>query len=141
MKNTEDELKRLQAEISSLNAELHQLMSIRAQFPDARVHTSRWNVKRICSAAVNALAVDFEYGHSCSCCPDAGLMVRPYIDTEHGRVHTDPPIFYIGEKMHGGRDRLFFDWDEGLRQANVSAGLIEKISSKFARHAEWDELD
>src|SRR5262249_36369247 len=95
-----EHLAKLRKDYSDSTAEVARLEKLAALYPDLRRYEGRWKKFAFCSASVNDKVTDYETRFNCSCCPDSPLEFWPYLETEHGRVYSDPPDFFIGEKSY-----------------------------------------
>jgi len=105
-------------------------------YPGLKKHTGRWNKVAYCSASVNGEAVEADIRHNCGCCNDSPLEVWPYVQTEHGKVYSDPPCFVVGEKHWISGDVSLPGWKDKLRQAGLPENLITRVSAHFREDAE-----
>ena len=69
--------------------------------------------------------------HNCGCCSDSPLGVWPYIETESGKVYSDPAVFMIGEMHWISGDKPYKGWEEQMRKYGISEVVIGKISEYF----------
>lgn len=102
-------------------------------YPDLSIDKDRWNNIIYCAKSANDKVIDYELKHGCGCCPDATAIVYPYIDTEHGRVYSNPH-FYVGSKdecSDGYKENN--GWKEKLRTANIPEEIIQKVSLLFGK--------
>lgn len=129
----------LRKEAERAMAEADRLTRLQAEFPDLRRHEGRWKKVVYCSKSVNQSVDDFESRHNCGCCNDSPLEVWPYKSTPEGRVYTDPPCFFVGERdVWGYGDRAHPDWGKGLRTAGIPEPLIERIG-RLMKHGDEPE--
>lgn len=124
-------------------SEADRLAALLTEFPDLQKHTGRWNKVAYYSKTANTRATDFDSRHNCGCCPDTPLEIWPYIETPHGRVYSDPPMFNVGERnpsTYG--DRANPGWETLLRDASIPDTIIDRIACLFeAEDAEDEESD
>lgn len=102
-------------------------------FPDIQKRVGRWNKIAFYSKSVNAKVTDYDMRHNCGCCSDSPLEVWPYLETEHGRVYSDPPCFQIGERDNYYQlgDRPHDNWEDHLRAAAIPESIIKRLSKHF----------
>jgi hypothetical protein len=131
-------LERMDAEISALAQQLANKQTERnaieklvAEFPDARSFVGRWDKKVLCSKSVNTKVTDYDMRHNCGCCPDSPLEIWPYVETEYGRMYSDPPCFMPGEKHWMCGDTPSPGWKKAFRNAEIPEHLIDKVASHF----------
>jgi hypothetical protein len=118
--------------------EADKLEGLLKKFPDLLLHTNRWNKVRYYSKSANSIADKYDIGYNCGCCNDSPLELSPYIETEYGRVYSDPPVFTIGDKNIYRSDKPYDGWDKKLREANVKEEIIEKVSHRFDYYLSGD---
>ena len=124
-----------EVETSKLEARL-------ARYSDLRRHEGRWKKVVYCSAQVNEKADQYDLRHNCGCCEDSPLELWPYHEDADGRVYSDPPMFFIGNRRFGwAGDDPSPNWEKDLRDAKISEGIIEKMRAHFAASAEEEEDD
>ena len=77
------------------------------------------------------MATDYEHRHSCGCCADAALYIRPYIERKvlgkSVRIYSQPETFCVGERAYNGGYHVDSDWREKLRNADIPEKLIERV--------------
>ncbi len=113
-------------------AEAARIEQLAKDFPDLRRHVGRWNKIVYCSKTVNTKVTDFETRYNCGCCSDSPLEFWAYLETPHGRVYSDPPSFFIGEKGHFyGTAVAKAGWKDQLRNAGIPEALIERMATRF----------
>lgn len=115
--------------------EAEKLEKLTALFPDLRKQVGRWNKVAFCSKSVNEKVTRFDMRHNCGCCPDSPLEVWPYLETEHGKVYSDPPQFFVGENSYYG-DRPRAGWEEELRKAGIPEAIVGAVGIHFRREKE-----
>lgn len=128
----------LRAEGLEKSAHADKLAALLGEFPDLRRWEGRWKKVAYYSATVNGRVTDFEHRHNCGCCDDSPLEVWPYVETEQGRVYSDPPMFSVGERYDGG-DRASPGWEDRLRTAGIPDPIIERVSHLFTEEDETGE--
>lgn len=126
----------LRKEAAEKLAEAAKLEAMLQAFPNIRKHVGRWNKVAYYSKDVNSKVDRFDLRHNCGCCNDSPLEIWPYLETEHGKVASDPPMFRVGERerTYGG-DIPYPDWDKKMQDAGLSEGLIGSVSMHFKRCA------
>lgn len=100
-------------------------------FPDLQRHVNRWNRERFYAKSVNSRVNAYELGHNCGCCSDSTLELWPYLETEHGRIYSDPPKFTIGEKDYRYGDMEYTGWESQLEAAGIPLSLIAPVQASF----------
>lgn len=118
--------------LAEAEAELARVQKLTQLYPDLKRHVGRWNKVVYCSASVNGLVTDYETRHNCGCCADSPLELWPYLETEHGRVYSNPTGIFIGEQdpfTYGDVSRP--GWREDLRKYGLPEALIEKVAGHF----------
>lgn len=122
----------LRKEAAEKMVEADRLAGLLVAFPDIRKYTGRWNKVAYYSKTANTQVNDFDSRHNCGCCVDSPLEIWPYVETPHGRVYADPPMFSVGERdpnTYG--DRPNTGWDTQLRNASIPEAIIERVSHLF----------
>jgi len=146
-----EEIDQIQKEIDEKQEALRRLKILSETFPDLEKHVNRWKKVRYCSPSVNSKTTRFEIKHNCGCCSDSPLEVWPYVETEHGKVYSKPPVFQVGEQHWIAGDTPFEGWKGKLRSANIPEDIIGAVSQHFkesaeqrrriAENADYDEED
>lgn len=129
-----DEITKAEKEAASQLAEAERLKKLAEAFPDVRKHVGRWNKVAYCSKSVNPKVERFDMRHNCGCCNDSPLEVWPYLETPHGKVHSDPPMFFVGERdpwSYG--DRPSPGWKGKMQEAGIPEVIIGAVSMHFKR--------
>lgn len=130
MNNFQEEIDKFKKEIELKQNELAKLEKLYLAYPDLVKNVNRWKTVKYCSKSVNPIAVDYELKHNCGCCSDSPLEIHPYVNTEFGRIYSDPTGMFIGEDSYcGDRERL--GWKDDLRKYNISETLINKVKLHF----------
>lgn len=126
-------LDQLNKEIVQRQLELDTLTQLKKEFADLDYEIDRWQHRRFKSALVNTLATNFDINHSCGCCHDAVLYIRPYIERTINnntlKVYSNPLTFSVGSKAYGGGYRVKLAWAEPMKKANIPENIIQKIGS------------
>jgi len=130
-----EEIQQARGEARAKDQEAERLAKLAELYPDLRKHVGRWNKVAYCSASVNSQVTKFDMRHNCGCCNDSPLEIWPYVETPHGKIHSDPPMFFVGERKWGGGDRPYADWDGKLR----AAGIPEEVIHRVGLHLSDDE--
>lgn len=126
----------LEEELSEKQKELESLKARYAKYPDLKRHVNRWKTVRYCSASVNDKVTECDIAHNCGCCGDSPLEVWPYLETELGKLYSDPPRFTVGEKHWIAGDAPYAGWKEDFRKAGISEIIISQVSNHFKACAE-----
>lgn len=106
------------------------------QYDDLCESTDRGDNVRLCSKHVNSITNRTVIYHTCGCCPDAGLIVRPYIRFYDGdyyvNVFSDPPSFDIGQQVEFGEgDEPYEGWEQRLKDHDIPDKVIEEVKAYF----------
>jgi len=117
------------------------------RFPDLRTHTDRWGNKYYCTKKVNNLVNQVTLKHNCGCCDDSPLEAWPYITINEQNIYSDPPSFFVGERIpyyeddnddedsgFYGTDKANDNWKEKLIETNISSYVIQEIQEFFNNH-------
>lgn len=123
--------------LAQVNAEIARVEALTKLYPDLKRHVGRWEKVVYGSASVNPLVDKYETRYNCGCCGDSPLELWPYLETEHGRVYSNPSSFFIGERdpFFGGAVSKS-GWREQLRGYGISEAVIEKVSGMFDEERE-----
>jgi len=113
-----------QAEAQKLLTESANLTKLLELYPDLRKVSGRWNKKAYCSKEVNSKVTNFDMRHNCGCCADSPLEIWPYLETEYGRVYSDPTDFRTGERVDYAYDRPYPNWQEKMKNAGIALIII-----------------
>ena len=119
------------------------LKKLQEYFPDLGYSIDRWNYFRLHSARVNTIATEADIHHSCGCCSDSPLLVRPYVNKDGQKIYCIPESFNVGEKSYSGGDRPNSGWVKDLQDAGITKEVIEIVKEYFKQEKECyeDELD
>jgi hypothetical protein len=108
--------------------ELDRLKRLRSEFPDLRVETDRWKKTRFKAKSANNRVTDIEFARTCGCCPDPGILARPYLETTLGRVYSNPFHIEIGEgRVSSGFVTEHANWEERFRKHGIPEALIQRM--------------
>jgi hypothetical protein len=127
-----EEVSKVRAEALKQQAEAERLVKLAEAFPDLKKHTGRWGKIAYYSASVNEKVIDYDQRHNCGCCNDSPLEIWPFLETELGRVYSDPPSFQVGERFDYG-DRPYPKWEDSLRKAKIPESILERVQAHFDR--------
>lgn len=125
------EIEKLRVESAKNIEEASRLERLAAAFPDLKKTTGRWNKVAYYSRTVNVRATGYDMRHNCGCCPDSPLEIWPYIETPDGKVYSEPPCFYVGQRHWMGGDEPDENWRQKLDAAEIPTALIERIAYHF----------
>src|SRR5512142_3268226 len=114
MKITE-EIERLNKLVQTTQAQVTKLTHLYEVYPDLEKREGRWEKVAYCSASVNSQVIDYESRYNCGCCSDSPYEVWPYAETPDGRIYSDPPFFYVGQKSYYGGPLPDKGWKELLQ--------------------------
>lgn len=128
----------LREEGNQRDIEADRLTCLLAEFPDVRKHVGRWNKVAYYSKAANTRATGFDQRYNCGCCPDSPLEIWPYVETAHGRLYTDPPMFTVGERAGMGA-RPNPGWERRIRDALIPETIIEGVTTLFIEYLDEEE--
>jgi len=134
----------LKEKIAQKEKEAEVLKSLVEIFPDLKEHRDRWGNIRLMSKAINDIADEVFMNHNCGCCSDSPLQAWPYKEFEGTKVFSDPTCFFVGEKNAGGiGDNPDLDWEERLREVDISQTAIDKIKEYFEDNKPkyWDLVE
>lgn len=126
----------LKEDISKSEQELTILQTLynlsQTQFPDLQRISDRWNHIRYASSLVNSKAKHAKMKHSCGCCPDAPLLVYPYIVVDGVEINSDPTGIGVGERNQWGEGEIpNKGWKEKLIKHNISSTVIDIVQQYF----------
>lgn len=109
-------------------------------FPGLKRHVGRWNKIAYYSRSVNEKTDNYDIRHNCGCCSDSPLEIWPFIETESGRIYSDPPSFMVGQRdAWRGGDEPYTGWDDKLRAVGISEELIQRVACHFDPPEEEDD--
>lgn len=131
MSSIQDEVAKLSKEAAALLQEQARLSKAYQAYPDLQKHVGRWGKVAYYSKAVNSQVTFVDVRHNCGCCSDSPLEVWPYVDTEHGRIYSDPPCFTVGEQHWIAGDKPYPGWEQKMRGAGIHESVIEMIQRRF----------
>lgn len=135
----------LQQEVADMRAKADKIDRLLARFPDLVAHHDRWNNRRYAAKSATAATTDVHLHHSCGCCNDAVLYARPFLVVEGERVHSDPSVFNVGEKVPGQvfRNRGYDGWADNMAAAGVPQTVIDQVAAylRASATAEDDDAD
>lgn len=127
-----DEIEKARKASTDAAAEADRLAQLAALYPDLRRTTGRWGKVGYASAQVNALVTGYEGRYNCGCCADSPFEVWPYLDTPHGRVYSDPSMFFVADQNPYGEGMIGRPgWDQTLRDKGIPEALIERVGYRF----------
>lgn len=137
------ELDEIRTDIYNKQQELEKLEQLYKNYPDLKKHVNWWKTVRYCSKSVNDKVNQYEQRHNCGCCADSPLEIWPYLETEFGRVYSDPPCFRVGEDSYYDGDRPYPNWEKDMENKNISKLIIKAVQDYFnsIKEAEIDEVD
>lgn len=126
----------LQQEADEKQQTLDKLRQLHERYPDLKRDVDRWKNVRYYSPSVNAQVDRFDIRHNCGCCQDSPLEIRPYLETDLGRVYSSPPCFKVGEKHWMGGDKPYPNWQQKFRDAGIPEPIVGAVSQHFKVCAE-----
>lgn len=130
MASIKESIDKLQKQISNNEKEIIRLNNLLNKFSDIEETIDRWKVVRLKSKSVNSIVTNCDIKHSCGCCNDSPLKIYPYLNTEYGKIYSDPCGIVIGELSWEGGDIEEDGWKELLLKENISETII-KIAEKY----------
>jgi hypothetical protein len=140
--SVQDEVAKLSKETEDLLREQIRLKNLMDLYPDLQKYTGRWGKVAYYSKTVNGLVNEMDRRFNCGCCLDSPLEIWPYLESEHGRVYSDPPSFRVGERTDYGATPNS-RWEGRMRDAGISDAIITKVQAYFdsCREVEDSEDD
>lgn len=126
-------LKNKEKEIKDLEKEIQNLKELLVEFPDLEKNIDRWRNETLMSKQVNTIADNCWFKHDCGCCHDSPYYVLPYIERNGTKIYSNSQRINIGEKNPYptvGKvyksERAYDNWEESLKEKNISEVVIEK---------------
>ena len=114
--------------IKEAEQESSRLKRAKELYPNVNIGKDRWGTERLFSSSVNDKVDKVNIHHSCGCCPDAGLLARPYLIVDGITIYSDPSSFYIGQQNEWGLGEIECElWEEDLRKKNITEEVIQQI--------------
>lgn len=113
-------------ELKAAATEAERLEKLKQAYPNVKTYVGRWDKKVYCTADVNFLVDQHEKRFNCGCCGDSPLELWTYLETENGRVYSDPPKFVIGEKDYVLDFRLDEGWEDDLLQSGLNPSFVSR---------------
>lgn len=129
-KEISDKIDELQTQIRKNQEEIDVLQALVQIYPDLKIHTNRWGKIRYSSKTANQHVTKYERGYNCGCCSDSPLEIWPYVETNFGKIYSDPTCFIVGERGFDSTTPIE-NWQESLRVANIPDMVISDISIIF----------
>jgi len=128
------------------------ILELGEKYPDLRKMTDRWDRIRYASVSINAECDEVEIRHACGCCSDSPLLAYPYKEIEGIPIYAvcsncegfEEPCVCIGEQNAWGFGEIPNpNWEEDLREQNLSEIVIEKVRKYLEEHPpeEMDDED
>jgi len=131
MTTVDEEIAKLERGSSTNAADAQNLRRLKEIYPTLQRYVGRWNKVAYFISAVNHLVDKFDQRFNCGCCPDSPLEIWPYIETEFGKVYSDPPEFRVGNKSYSMDAEASPGWDGKMREAGISESVISQVQSYF----------
>lgn len=138
MSSVQEEVTKLSKEAEGLLREQIRLKKLIELYPDLQKYTGRWNKVAYYSKTVNGLVNEMDRRFNCGCCLDSPLEIWPYIESEHGRVYSDPPSFTVGERTDYGAISNS-RWESQMRKAGISEVILTGVQGYFDSCQEVEE--
>jgi hypothetical protein len=110
-----------------------------SRYPDLKKYVGRWKKIAYYSRSVNGLVDQVDVRHNCGCCSDSPLEAWPYVETEDGRVYSDPPMFNVGHRTYDYDDEEKPGWDDSMRSHGIRELILDKIRPLFRKNDDGDE--
>src|SRR3972149_1255266 len=126
-----EDINNIISESEKLKQEAYRLQKLAETYPDIKKYVGRWNKIVYCTKTVNNKVNKFDRRYNCGCCGDSPLEIWPYIETEFGKVYSDPSKFLVGEKhwLAGALPKK--GWKKELLWNNIPELIIEEIQYSF----------
>lgn len=139
LKNKSDELKEKAKE---LEKEAALIKELKEKFPDLEEYSNRWNHVHYCSKMIIPKCDKFNMTHSCGCCYDSMLYVKPYIKYKDIKIHSDPVEITVGNQSNydGVDNEWHDDWEKKLIDLGFSDGLINAVRNRADKDKKSLEL-
>lgn len=132
--NVQEDLEKLSKEIEQKTKVLHNLTQLQSQFPDLQKYVGRWDKVAYYSKAANSQIQGFDYRRNCGCCADSPYEIWPYLNTEHGKVYSDPPKLWADSLSEEELRKLEFP-------ETIITKLLPLIDKKIEEEDTEEELD
>jgi hypothetical protein len=126
-----EEITKTEKEAAAKLEEIEHLKKLEKNFPDIKKHIGRWNKVAYYSKTINEKADRFDKRYNCGCCNDSPLEIWPYLETEFGKIYTDPPVFRVGEKHWISGSVPYKNWEKNLIEAGIQESVIGAIQMHF----------
>src|SRR3990172_4201725 len=126
-----EDINNIISESEKLKQEAYRLQKLAETYPDIKKYVGRWNKIVYCNKTVNNKVNKFDRRYNCGCCGDSPLEIWPYIETEFGKVYSDPPEFRVGNKSYSIDAEASPGWDGKMREAGISESVISQVQSYF----------
>lgn len=129
--SVQDEIESLRkaSEKSAMDAE--RISRLLSRYPDLKRYVGRWNKVAYYSKSVNPIVDKVDIRHNCGCCSDSPLEAWPYVDTEDGKVYSDPPSFFVGNRAYDYGDEETPGWDDRMRSHGIPELVMDQIRPRF----------
>jgi len=125
-------------QLNTKQTELDELKALLVLYPSLKYHQGRWQ-SYLCASEINTLAKDVQFIHSCGCCADSALYAMPHIKHNHRIIYSDPPQFYIGNKIEWGVGYNSNDhWPEDMRKHNIDHVIIDAVEKYLSDTSKLD---
>ena len=133
MTTMNEEVEKLRKEAEANMSEAERLVRLYEKYPDMKKYVGRWNKIAYYSRSINEIANEVELRHNCGCCNDSPLEAWPFLQTEDGRVYSDPPRILVGEKHWIAGDTPEDGWEEKLLKEKIPEKIVEIIRFRFEK--------
>jgi hypothetical protein len=126
-----EDIESMRKESAAKAVEAERLAELAKLYPDLRKRIGRWNKVTYFSKAANATATGVDLRHNCGCCSDSPVEAWPYAETPYGRVYSDPPVFWVGERCDYSEsgERADEGWDLKMREAGIPEPTIARVGA------------
>ncbi len=131
-----EELNSLKIKIENLN----NIFKLKEKFKDLKINKTQGKDGILFTKFVNNLVDKVDIYSTCSCCADASILARPYVDIDGLSIYTEEIEFYIGRKNDCGTGIIRLDaWENNLKQHNISDKCISIIREYLDKNLPVDE--
>lgn len=142
----DDHIKRLEADIKKAQAELAKIARLREEFPDLEIEVSRGGTVRYLAESANARVFQVELHNTCGCCPEAGVVARPFLEFGGSRIYSNPSNLLVGHRTWDDFIVARDGWRKQYETAGISHHAVAKIKkileeSRPRYDEEGDDVD
>lgn len=130
MSDIKEYILKLKKEIENKQKEVDNIGKLIELFPDLEAYTDRWKNKYFIAKSANSKVTRYYTKHNCGCCSDSPLEFWAYLETEYGKVYSNPSGVFIGQKSDY-KDNIYSDWKEKLLGLNIPQNIIDAMELSF----------